>query len=738
MTLGKKVVLSKVLLVVVPIVVLTVIAVWQSARGFERAAEQTRAAFEANTESSKEALFEAGLVDLEHQAQATYDLCAVAQEMLEQKLQYDLKVAREVLSRAGSVSFADETVNWSASNQATGETSKFELPAMRIGQVTLEPNADPDTAAPVVDEVRDLVGGTCTVFQRMNPAGDMLRVCTNVLRADGQRAIGTYIAASSADGTANPVIATVLQGKTYTGRAFVVDRWYVTAYEGLKNDAGEVVGMLYVGVPQESAASLRKAIMSVKVGKTGYIYVLNARGESRGHYVISFRGTRDGENIWDTKDADGNYVIRTVCEKALALKAGEVGEIRYPWKNADDAAPREKVVKLAYFEPWDWVIGVGSYIDEFQDAVKAMDAKAAAAMGEVEQTKNAAQRHVVTACSGTGAAALVVAILVGLLVTRSITRPVNRIIGGLTEGAEQVSAAAGQVSSASQHLAQNSSDQASSLEETSATLEEMAAMTRTNASNSEKANTLASQARDNADAGQQTMARLNTAMGSINDSSGKISKIIKVIEEIAFQTNLLALNAAVEAARAGEHGKGFAVVAEEVRNLAQRSAQAARDTTSLIEDSVSRAKEGTTVADAAAKALQAIVGDVAQVAELLNGITRASSEQAQGVEQINLAVSQMDKGTQQTAAAAEQSASASEQLNAQAETLKQMVDDLGRLVGCQRVASHGGTPRAVQRGSVKPSSAAAGARPAPAGQRKPVGKTDPTESFDHPPATTDF
>lgn len=111
MTLGKKVVLSKVLLVVVPIVVLTVIAVWQSARGFERAAEQTRAAFEANTESSKEALFEAGLVDLEHQAQATYDLCAVAQEMLEQKLQYDLKVAREVLSRAGSVSFADETVN---------------------------------------------------------------------------------------------------------------------------------------------------------------------------------------------------------------------------------------------------------------------------------------------------------------------------------------------------------------------------------------------------------------------------------------------------------------------------------------------------------------------------------------------------------------------------------------------------------------------------------------------------
>ncbi len=265
---------------------------------------------------------------------------------------------------------------------------------------------------------------------------------------------------------------------------------------------------------------------------------------------------------------------------------------------------------------------------------------------------------------------LTAAALFFLLITRSVVRPINRLVADLNEGADQVSDAAGQVASSSQHLAEGASDQASSLEETSSALEEMSAMTRTNAENAKMANELSGRARNAAQAGDETMTLLNSAMTAINDSSGQISKIIKVIESIAFQTNLLALNAAVEAARAGEHGKGFAVVAEEVRNLAKRCAEAARETTTLIEDSVNKAKEGADVANKVGDAFGTIVGDVTKVTELINGIAQACQEQSQGVDQITSAASQMDRVTQQNAAAAEESASAAEELTSMALSLK--------------------------------------------------------------------
>ncbi|MEW6197254.1 MAG: methyl-accepting chemotaxis protein [Planctomycetota bacterium] len=272
------------------------------------------------------------------------------------------------------------------------------------------------------------------------------------------------------------------------------------------------------------------------------------------------------------------------------------------------------------------------------------------------------------------------AIALGIIIARSLNKTLTRIAMALGTGADEVNDAAAQVSSASQQLAEGASQQASSLEETSSALEQMAAMTRTNAENSQKADGLTRQARDAADQGSTVVAELNQAMQGISDASQQISKILKVIEEIAFQTNLLALNAAVEAARAGEHGKGFAVVAEEVRNLAQRAGGAAKEISDLIANSTQRSQEGVKIAENVGTSLGGILTNVKNVSDLVNGIAKGSQEQAQGVEQINIAVSQMDKVTQQNAAGAEEAASASEELAAQAQTLKAMVNELLALV----------------------------------------------------------
>jgi len=269
---------------------------------------------------------------------------------------------------------------------------------------------------------------------------------------------------------------------------------------------------------------------------------------------------------------------------------------------------------------------------------------------------------------------------VAVAVARSIANPINRIIGEMNEGANQVSQASGDISQSSQSLAEGATEQASSLEETSAALEQVAAQTKQNADNANLANSQAGQTRKEAENGTSTMGEMIVSMEAINKSSQEIGKIIKVIEEIAFQTNLLALNAAVEAARAGEHGKGFAVVAEEVRNLAQRSAAAAKDTGALIEQAVRRASEGNDMAKKSGEVLNAIVNGVKKMSDLISEIAEASNEQAQGVDQVNSAIAQMDKVTQQNAANAEEAAAASEELNAQADKLNDMVVDLTRII----------------------------------------------------------
>ena len=278
--------------------------------------------------------------------------------------------------------------------------------------------------------------------------------------------------------------------------------------------------------------------------------------------------------------------------------------------------------------------------------------------------------------------ALATAIIMGLTlaaswwIVRSITGPLRAIVDSLTSGADQTSSAAGHVSTSSQTLAEGASEQAAALEETSASLEEIASMTKRNGESAGQAKGLSAQTRAAADAGSADMEVMKLAMDAIHHSASNIAKIVKSIDEIAFQTNILALNAAVEAARAGEAGAGFAVVAEEVRALAQRSAQAAQETAAKIEDSVRKSEHGVTISARVARHFAEIVGKARQVDTLVAEIATASAEQTQGVEQVNTAVSQMDKVTQSNAAGAEESAAAAEQLNAQAAELEGLVGQL--------------------------------------------------------------
>ena len=610
------------------------------------------------TDAAAEGLSQLAHESLTHTVAGIRTMVTTQNEILREQVLHDLNVARRLMYEGGGLRLFDaETASWQAVNQFTKAAQSVELPHMILGGEWLKQNAKADIPTSLVDEVKLLVGGTCKVFQRMNEAGDMMVVATNMVQQDGTRAIGTYIPAVNPDGTANPVVAALMKGEIFHGRAFVVDDWYITAFEPLFDRNGAVIGALFVGVKQEGTPAMRAALLKMKIGQTGYVWVI----DSKGNYVLSKDGKRDGENILGAKDADGKEFIKDIIAKAQGSQGEDIFDSVYPWKNQDDEKARLKISKITYFKPWDWIIGAGTFEDEFF-----------AARDTIESGSRSNMQILLVLIGVALAASLGLWTVMGGRIGRKLSAFTTHMQGA----SDEVASAAGEVSGASQSLAEGASEQAASIEETSASLEEMASMTKQNADHANQADALMKDANATIAKANSTMDRMTESMTTITQTGEETQKIVKTIDEIAFQTNLLALNAAVEAARAGEAGAGFAVVADEVRNLAMRAAEAAKSTSSLIEESVRQIKEGAELVDVTNKAFDEVAVQAEKVTHLVGEIAAASTEQAQGIDQVNTAVTEMDRVVQQNAATAEESASASEEMNAQAEQMKAMVNEL--------------------------------------------------------------
>lgn len=524
-----------------------------------------------------------------------------------------------------------KTISLNVTNQVTNESKMIELPQMLYQGENVYKNSD------LIDQLAKETGGTVTLFQMFN--GGMVRLSTNLKNSDGSRAIATYIPSSS------EVYQTVANGDTYNGRAAVFNDWYVTSYKPIKDEKGNVFGAVYTGEKEIDYDLMSTELLKIKLGKTGYFYIANSKGD------IIIHPTLAGQNLYNTKDKYGYEFMKDICAK-------KNGVITYWWQNEGEKNYREKMVIYKYFQETDWIILGGIYTDElYEDINKFRDLFIIIL--------------IVTIIS--------VATMV-IFIANSIANPIVKMTREISLASNNLESASYQVSSSSQELSSGSSELASSIEEITSSLEELQSVIESNTNNINQSELMMSETKKGSVKATEKMSELQVALTEINENSKRIVKIIKVIDDIAFQTNILALNAAVEAARAGDAGKGFAVVADQVKSLAQKSAEAAKETAELIDKAINSVLKGEELGKNVNEIQTKATEMTEKVAVLLDEVNRASKEQLKGINQITQAVNQTNSVVQQTASSAEESAAASEELLSQAESLNTIVDKLFEVI----------------------------------------------------------
>jgi methyl-accepting chemotaxis protein len=552
-----------------------------------------------------------------------------------------------------------------------------------------------DFTAP--DRFTAQTGGNATIF--VASGDDFVRVSTSVKKENGERAVGTVL------DRAGPAYAALRDGNAYVGPAALFGKHFITQYDPIRDGAGKVVGALYVGVDiTADLAGLKERIRTMKVGETGYFYVLSAApGKTYGDLIV--HPAREGSNLLASRDANGREFIKEMLEKKNGL-------IDYDWQNPGEATVREKVVAYAWFKDWNWVLAGGTYKDEITvEATQlrnryiafglvALGIFAALLYLVVRATVTRPLAHARDAAMRIAEGDLTVTIAsrgrdeIALLgeAMNGISRNLSAVVGKVRDGAEQIASASQEISTGNLDLCTRTEQQAANLATTASSMDQLTSTVRQNADNARQANQLALSASTVAQKGGAMVAQVIDTMNAIDHSSRKIADIIGVIDGIAFQTNILALNAAVEAARAGEQGRGFAVVASEVRNLAQRSAAAAREIKGLIVASNGEVTAGSRLVQDAGTTMDEVLASVARVTDIMADISAASAEQSGGIEHVNRSIGAMDETTQQNAALVEEASAAAQAMQDQAASLARAV----RLFKLDAAAPNG-APLAVVR-----------------------------------------
>jgi methyl-accepting chemotaxis protein len=621
--------------------------------------------------------------------------------ILLQKVSSDLHVAEVEFSRKGRVAINSQgKIKTTIINQITQQSEVVELPSMTLGGVPLYRNFES------VDWIKNLIGGTATVFQLHD--NKLIRVSTNVIKLDGERAVGTYIPDNS------PVYKAIIKDEVYYGRAFVVTGWYMSAYKPIKDQAGKVIGALFVGVNEkEYQDELLNELSKVVVGKTGYIFIT----DQKGNYILSQKRQRDGENIWNSADATGNKFIQEMITKAGDLADTSYNIHYYQWLNKGEAESRLKITGVAYFRQWDWVIGVSAYQDEFLDAVKNIQRstlyiclisiilgaalayifamymannfkKLASKMGivangdlTVVSENNSGRNEIAEMSASFGSMLENLKRLVQEIYSNSNTTAATA--GQLSASTEEINSTTEQISLSVDEIAKGSLSLSHSAAETKEQTDELINSIKTisslAASSVQKAsevNAMAKQGSISAKIANEKMVAIKNNVNSSGKSieelvekSKQINRVIEVITKMSNKTDLLALNAAIEAARAGEAGKGFGVVAGEIRKLAEESQKSASQIDKMINEVVTTVENVVTIMQTSSQEVEASTGIVNEALLALDHISQNVLELTSHIEMISNDTEQQLRASElvqesisTVSTVAEESAAASEEV----------------------------------------------------------------------------